>query len=85
MNNNNHHKNNAKEAEKLKNKNFNIETQRMWKVKVEAVTAAIRIITKAKEVSGNNTKQAPTHYKKKAILGNTHNKGRAIICNLKPV
>ena len=30
----------------------------MGKVKVEVVTAAIRIIPTAKEVSGNNTKQA---------------------------
>jgi hypothetical protein len=30
----------------------------MWKVQVEVVTAAIRIITTAKEVAGNNAKQA---------------------------
>jgi hypothetical protein len=30
----------------------------MWTVEVEVVNAAIRIITGAKEVSGNNTKQA---------------------------
>ena len=40
-------------------------------MKVEVVTAAIKIITTAKEVSGNNTKQAlNTLWKKKGYTGN---------------
>jgi len=57
----------------------------MWKMKLKVVAEDIRIITTAKEVSENNTKQAlNTLWKKKAMLGTTHNKGRATICNLKP-
>jgi len=54
-------------------------------MKLKVVAEDIRIITTAKEVSENNTKQAlNTLWKKKAMLGTTHNKGRATICNLKP-
>jgi hypothetical protein len=44
----------------------------MWKVKVEVVTAAIRITNTAKEISGNNTKQALNTLWKKRLYWEPH-------------